>query len=253
MAHSAVLWNVNGRLRRRADTLIQPRVYDLARIPLQHPVPTVSGNWRDISQQNLDGVDVEYTSITTRIAAAWPQFRYPEMAWSLSDRPTFLPLGHASAIAGGTVRGTVLHADVPALQEGRRYYVCILADPVDIQHEIHNESLANVHACSDGFTVDTRPPVAGCVWAGPFVTLRPSCSASTPATAYTSNALELPVVWEAFTDVEATGGAVHPSGVQYYEIGLGEHLCVIPLSVLVQVAVVTLASCVLLCLLLYLL
>lgn len=224
MVQNAILWNADGQVQRRRDTLLRPVVYDLQRIPLTQPLPTSSADWRQVAQEFLPiESDIEYTSITTRIAAAWPEARYPVVSWSLSDRQTFLPCNHGSTIACGTVRGTVLHADVPALANGRRYFVCISAAAVMIGHEVHNESLPGVLACSDGFTVDTVPPVTGCVWAAGYVLTMPSCSGMPQTTAiYSSELSTLPVSWQAFTDVEAGRMAAHVSGVQYYEIGIGK-------------------------------
>ncbi|XP_065178155.1 uncharacterized protein LOC135808850 [Sycon ciliatum] len=218
MAHTPVLWVMDdGKVVKRTDTLIKPTVYDLTPLPVRQPLPSVSSDWRLVEQQYQLSTDIQYSPVATRIAASWPSVHYPEVSWSLSDRRLFLPCTHGSTKACGSVKGTVLHADVAGLVEGQRYYVCISAPATTVHHELHNESLPGIASCSDGFVLDSKTPVGGCVWAGGQAVLQSNCTAPS----FSSSTAELPVSWQAFSDVEAHGKAPHMSGVKYYQIGLG--------------------------------
>ena len=52
------------------------------------------------------------------------------------------------------------------LEEGSRYHICIYGNETSLIHGKWEETLAEVSVCSDGVTVDTKPPIGGHVWVG---------------------------------------------------------------------------------------
>jgi len=55
--------------------------------------------------------------------------------------------------------------DLP-LQEGQRYYICILANATDLKFEKFSQHLEHRTDCSNGIVVDSTPPFPGRVWIG---------------------------------------------------------------------------------------
>jgi len=55
-------------------------------------------------------------------------------------------------------------SSLPALQNGRHYYVCIHAIAETKHYEKWTEKLPDIRGCSDGVTVDLTSPEGGEVW-----------------------------------------------------------------------------------------
>ena len=53
-----------------------------------------------------------------------------------------------------------------ALEDGRRYVVCVFANSTTIKTGHQDVHLPTVSACSDGVLADHEAPVAGHVWLG---------------------------------------------------------------------------------------
>ena len=53
-----------------------------------------------------------------------------------------------------------------SLNEGQRYYICILANATELKFEKFTQHLDQNSECSNGIVVDRTPPIAGQVWVG---------------------------------------------------------------------------------------
>ena len=213
-----VRWSINGNVIPRSQVREAPLIYDV-NISTIKDNPT--GDWRNVEQHHHDYVDIDYTSSGSSLGAAWPQLHYPSMNYSVSVLRRFLPCGHMSAADCGSVVGTTLRLTNLSLYQARRYHICISSAAVIIQHETYNESLPAIEYCTDGVTVDTTPPTPGCAWAGPGSSARLDCTKTLPDVVQASTS-ELEVHWAHFSDVETNKAAIHVSGVNRYEIGVGE-------------------------------
>ena len=198
------------------------------------------GDWREVEHYSTELTDLQYTDSVSSLSASWPDLRYTSYQYSVSTVPTFFPCGSEGSVAcGNTVANSITVRDL-SLSYGSRYYFCIRAYASDAILPLSDDPPSLLTACSDGVTVDTRPPSRGCVWVLPQSqqaeeggeSLLPSTPAnctdtaeSSSSTVYQASTSVVRLAWQPFADVEEEGSAVHSTGVTHYQITIGTYAC----------------------------
>ncbi|XP_078701246.1 uncharacterized protein LOC144927586 [Branchiostoma floridae x Branchiostoma belcheri] len=168
--------------------------------------------------------DADYTSSQSTLSAVWPSLRQGQYTWavieesasnsdygSVSGSSQFpYPCAHPLAISCGNTTDEYVNVDNLALQQGRRYHICIHANKTLQEYETFSQWLPAVSACSDGITVDRTPPTPGRVWIE-----------NSDDKSYQSSSSEIVVRWTSFVDLEEHGVSRHVSGIRTYLCAIG--------------------------------
>ncbi|XP_067663316.1 uncharacterized protein [Haliotis asinina] len=178
--------------------------------------------------QNSHWHDVDYTPHKNILSAVWPTLRHRNYTWAVVAGDRVDPSSHYKRESLMTVPDpcrlpdvikcghtaneyiNVEFAELPSLQHGRRFYVCIHADGKDIRFEKWTSRLTEVNACSDGITVDLTPPTPGTVNVENLVD-----------GTFQVSRTEVAFSWTGFTDVEEEEFSAHAAGIAFYEVALG--------------------------------
>lgn len=186
--------------------------------------------------------DIQYSSSTTHLAAAWPSIWEDEdpeyILWAISVDRAFDPTctraeadaqkaavaqGTAAVQTCGSVRGDVEASTIlQRLTEGTRYYFCLKAGPrkwIDLktgqEKSVSNDDVPTV--CSNGVVVDARPPGQGII-----LVHQPAYGVGAQdLPAYQHSRSIVLVSWHGFEDAEANSNAPHASGIASYSVVLG--------------------------------
>ncbi|XP_078700910.1 uncharacterized protein LOC144927390 [Branchiostoma floridae x Branchiostoma belcheri] len=168
--------------------------------------------------------DADYTSSQSTLSAVWPSLRHGQYTWAVIEQTTGIsdygsvsgssqfpyPCAHPLAISCGNTTDEYVNVDNLALQQGRRYHICIHANRTTQVFETFSQELPAVSACSDGITVDRTPPTPGRVWIE-----------NSDDKSYQSSSSEIVVRWDPFVDLEEHGTSRHVSGIRTYLCAIG--------------------------------
>ncbi|KAK2183533.1 hypothetical protein NP493_308g03123 [Ridgeia piscesae] len=171
--------------------------------------------------------DREYTPSKTTLSAVWPDLRHGTYAWKVfSDRaihrfafvkPRAAPdygdfdCSAPEVLACGETQENFVNVHDLPLQEGQRYYICILANATDLKFEKFTQHLEHRTDCSNGIVVDSTPPFPGRVWIG----------SHSNHWSYQISRSQMNIYWSSFIDVETYGQSSHHSGIVKYEYAIG--------------------------------
>ena len=233
---TSLYWNVSGEVLPQESVPRSPRVVlDISEPQAMRPQ---TDDWRQLEYQEGAPGDIEYTNSTSSLSAAWPLLRYKRYDYSISTTPSFQPCTPPSSTCGSTIANVVTVNNLQ-LTNGQRYYVCVQALGTDAIHPTTSTS-AVLTACSNGVTVDLRPPEGSCVQIvpprlnesatlgsggepsslGPLLPTMHECVMN--SSQFQVSTSEIHIIWNQFLDVEQYGTAVHTTGVAYYEYAIGE-------------------------------
>ena len=234
-ASTQLQWEIDGQvLPQEAVPRSRLIVVD---IPASQVPELQTTDWRELEYRESDLTDIEYSNSFNSLSAAWPDLRYTSYAYSISTSQTYQPCGSAGDPACGTTIANAVTVSNLDLADGQRYYFCVQASRADAIHPTSSTPSVFV-ACSNGVTIDSSPPLGGCVQilppnlseegdissgGGPsgFVPLYDAPRECTSGSRFQAATSEIRMVWDRFTDVERFGNAVHATGVTFYEYALG--------------------------------
>ena len=92
-----------------------------------------------------------------------------------------------------------------------RYFICADAMQVTLVKPKSTETLEDEHSCSDGFIIDTTPPLVGSVQIG--------------SGSIQHDNTQLEIHWDGFRDLDELGAEItHESGISQYVIEIGNAL-----------------------------
>lgn len=137
-----------------------PLVYDVSDTAVR---PIAVSDSRDMESFSVHYTELDYTSSSTSLSAAWPTLKYNTYSYSISTSPAYescdqdpRPFYCNTTIASAiTVTGL-------ELVHGETYYFCVKA-LADDSFSPSPEGPQTITACSDGIIVDLAPPISGCV------------------------------------------------------------------------------------------
>lgn len=196
-------------------------------------------SWEDVEYHVITSDDIDYTTSLSSLSATWPGLRYRRYQYSVSTKHSFLPCGHADTLSCGTTMGNSVTATSLALEQGRKYFMCVSADASDYIGV--TLPVKSVSTCSDGITVLHSPPVGGCVQIVPTVDLdampelvsgdyesgdtiplfdsKPQACVN--QSGHQASTTSLHLVWNEFEDAEGVQDIPHVSQVAFYEYAIG--------------------------------
>ena len=192
-----------------------------AKAPLSPPVYDLPLDYEDLDALNdilhsnqlgdvaiqLHNDEVDFTKNTRGISGALQGTDCKDHEWFVQEDPDVncrTNKYHAACKKRRYTTGNVVEFRNMNLKHGHQYFICVYASN-------GNCSPAPMKMCSNGFIVDTQPPLPGHVYVGH----------GTESTGHPDNTSVL-IRWDGFEDIEAELDIPYVSGIKEYFYAIGK-------------------------------